>query len=172
MDFWIRQHFTNQVRKLCRKKDMSAVEQTILAATEEEEQKEIFYAVFTAYVKNKLVVKKEPSYFQEEFQVWLEEGASIVTRDWLHIISIYAVMLKTCGLSMMFVLDPLLQGDDAKHHLSYGYSRFLSPEASKPDEMYEKCVSMLGELLLNASTNPAAESEGESPEVLVAKLVK
>lgn len=142
---------------------MSETEKATLTAGEKEEQKEIFYAILAAYVKNKLV-EKEPSY-----QIWSEKGALIVTRDWLHIISIYAVMLKCCGLSMVFVIDPVLQGDDAKHSLSYAYSRFLAPE-KEPNEMYERCVSMMATLLQNASTSPAKESEeGEAP---VAKLIE
>ena len=145
---------------------MSATEKTTLAAAEKEEQKEIFYAIMSAYVKNKLV-EEEPSY-----QIWSEKGALIVTRDWLHIISVYAVMLKCCALSMLFFVDPVLQGDDAKHYLSYAYSRFLAPEViGKPNEMYERCVSVMATLLRNASTNPESEESEGSDESPVAKLV-
>ena len=151
---------------------LSATEK--MAAVEKEKQKEIFYALLAVYVKNK-VGEEEPSY-----QIWLEKGSLLVTRDWLQIISVYAVMLKCCGLSMLFFVDPVLQGDDAKHYLSYVYSRFLAPEViGKPNEMYERCVWVMPMLLENVSTNPIfsssifAEGSDESPvAALVAKFEK
>jgi hypothetical protein len=149
--------------RVCKKKDMSA-----MAAAEKEKQSEIFYCIMAAYVKNKLV---EEDLKEEDFwKIWLEKGAMIVTRDWLDIINVYAAMLKCCGLSMHIFVDPVLRGDDAKHYLSYAYSRFLAPEV-KPNEMYERCVSVMATLLQNVSTNPIFSISEGSDESSVAKLV-
>jgi hypothetical protein len=151
--------------RVCKKKDMSA-----MAAAEKEKQSEIFYCIMAAYVKNKLV---EEDLKEEDFwKIWLEKGAMIVTRDWLDIINVYAAMLKCCGLSMHIFVDPVLQGDDARHYLSYAYSKFLDPEA-KPNEMYIRCVSVMATLLQDVSTNPIFSiSEGSSVAELVTKFEK
>jgi hypothetical protein len=94
----------------------------------------------------------------------LEKGAMIVTRDWLYILDIYGVMTQCCGLSGLFVHDSVLQGDDAKHYLSYAYSRFLDPEV-KPNEMYERCVLVMAKLMQNVL-------EESSVAELVAKFEK
>jgi hypothetical protein len=150
------------LKGFCKKKDMSA-----MAAAEKEEQREIFYCIMAAYVKNKLV---EEDLEEDFWKIWLGKGAMIVTRDWLDIINVYAAMLKCCGLSMHIFVDPVLRGDDAKHYLSYAYSRFLAPEV-KPNEMYERCVSVMATLLQNVSTNPIFSISEGSDESSVAKLV-
>ena len=141
-----------------------------MAAAEKEKQIEIFYCIMAAYVKNKLV---EEDLKEEDFwKVWLEKGEMIVTRDWLTIISVYAAMLKCCGLSMLWFVDPVLQGDDARHYLSYAYSRFLDPEVM-PNEMYIRCVSVMATLMEDVSTNPIFSiSEPSSVAELVAKFEK
>jgi hypothetical protein len=126
---------------------------------EKDKQFEIFYCIFTAYVKQKLAINDLKLGFDEEdleerfWTAWLEKGAVIVNRDWLTIISVYAAMLKCCGESMRMYVDPVLQGDDAKHYLSYAYSRFLAPEAV-PNEMYINCVSVMATLMEDVSTKP------------------
>ena len=136
-------------------------EQHAMAAAEKEQQRDFFYCVMAAYVKNKL----EDFWEEEDFwEIWLEKGAMIVTRDWLYILDIYGVMTQCCGLSGLFVHDSVLQGDDAKHYLSYAYSRFLDPEV-KPNEMYERCVLVMAKLMQNVL-------EESSVAELVAKFEK
>jgi hypothetical protein len=130
-------------------------------AGKKKEQAEIFYAVMCAYVQHKLV-KKTGVWEKIVTGVWEQ----IVIRDWSHIISVYAAMLKCCNDEMLFFIDPVLQGDDAKHYLSYVYSRYLDPEViGKPNELYERCVLVMATLVQDVEEDLLLD---ESP---VAKLV-
>jgi hypothetical protein len=141
-------------------------------------QFEIFYCIFTAYVKQKIAINDLLLGFDGEdleemyWTAWLERGAVIVTRDWLTIINVYAAMLKCCGVSMQMYIDPVLQGDDAKHYLNYAYNRFLAPKAI-PNELYISCVSVIETLVQDVSTNPIFNiEEGSSVAKLVSKFEK
>jgi hypothetical protein len=68
-------------------------------------------------------------------------------------------MLKCCNAEMLFFIDPVLQGDDAKHYLSYVYSRYLAPEViGKPNELYERCVQFMATLVQNVEEDLLFES--------------
>jgi hypothetical protein len=106
------------------------------------EQEEIFYAILTGYVKQKLgcgVIT---------FELWQEKSGAILEENWLLIISIYSVSLKMCGLTMVFTPNTVLQGDDAKHMTSYGYSTFLGSDAKHPNELYTNCEKMMRQIIL------------------------
>ena len=101
-----------------------------------DEQKEIFYAILTGYVKQKL------GGGEITFDLWQEKSGAMLEENWLHILSIYTIVLRICGLTMVFVPDNVLQGDDAKHMTTYGYATFLASDARQPDELYTKCEEM------------------------------
>jgi hypothetical protein len=106
------------------------------------EQEEIFYAILTGYVKQKL------GGGEITFELWQEKSGAILEENWLLIKSIYTVSLKMCGLTMVFTPDTMLQGDDAKHMTSYGYSTFLGSDAKQPDELYTNCEKMMRQIIL------------------------
>ena len=116
-----------------------------------EQQKEIFYAILTGYVKYKL------GGGEITFELWQEKGSEILKENWLHILSIYTVLIRCCGLTMVFAPDDMLQGDDAKHYTSYGYATFLASDA-QPNEMYTKCEEMMIKIITEGSTKQAGEN--------------
>jgi hypothetical protein len=107
-----------------------------------DEQEEIFYAILTGYVKQKL------GGGEITFELWQEKGGAILEENWLLIISIYSVSLKMCGLTMVFTPNTVLQGDDAKHMTSYGYSTFLGSDAKQSNELYTNCEKMMRQIIL------------------------
>ena len=117
---------------------------------EYEDQQEIFYAILTGYVKHKIGG-------EVEWEVWQEKAGEILKENWLRILATYTLMLKWCGLSKVFTLDVVLQGDDANHYASYAYAKFLAPNA-EPNEMYDRCEQLMSKLVLNAATGSAEEN--------------
>jgi hypothetical protein len=110
-------------------------------AEEHEDQKEIFYAILAGYVKHKL------GGGEIAFGLWQEAGSEIVKENWLQILSIYAVMLKCCGLSM------------AKHFISFCYAKFLASNAvDASNEMYVQCGKLVSKLLTEGSTKWGEEN--------------
>jgi hypothetical protein len=122
-------------------------------AEEHEDQKEIFYAILAGYVKHKL------GGGEIAFGLWQEAGSEIVRENWLQILSIYAVMLKCCGLSMVFTPNTVLQGDDAKHFTSFCYAKFLASNAvDASNEMYVQCAKLVSKLLTEGYTKWGEEN--------------
>ena len=117
-----------------------------------DEQKEIFYAILTGYVKHKL------GGGEITFELWQEKGSEMLKENWLHILSIYTVILRICGLTAVFVPDNVLQGDDAKHMTSYGYATFLASDAQQPNELYTKCEEMMVQIISRGFTKQAEEN--------------
>jgi hypothetical protein len=116
-----------------------------------DEQREIFYAILTGYVKQKL------GGGEITFELWHEKSGAILEENWLHILSIYTISLRICGLTMVFEPNIMLQGDDAKHMACYGYATFLASDA-QPNELYTKAEEMMSLIILNGFTKQAKEN--------------
>jgi hypothetical protein len=117
-----------------------------------DEQKEIFYAILTGYVKQKL------GGGEITFELWQEKSGAILEENWLHILSIYTIVLRICGLTMVFVPDIMLQGDDAKHMTTYGYATFLASDVLQPNELYTKSEEMMSLIISGGFTKQAEEN--------------
>ena len=115
---------------------------------EYEGQKEIFHAILAGYVKHKI------GGGERAFELWQDAGSEIVKENWLHILSIYTVLLRCCRLPMVYTLDTVLQGDDAKYFTSFCYSKFLANNAIEASNgLYVECAKLVSKLLTEDSTN-------------------
>ena len=127
-----------------------------MSEQDHEDQKEIFHAVLAGYVKHKLGMMDG----KIAFGLWLEAGSEIVIENWVQILSIYAVMLKCCGLSMVFTPDTVLQGDDARHFTSYCYEKFLASDSvdASSELLRVQCAQLVSKILTEGSTKWGVEN--------------